>query len=83
MSPRPESPATPESRRRSRGICRHAHCAPALLLWRGTGNAFSVEARVFREAGWVLAGTPTGSLRLYLGATVVQIDPDDKPEPSS
>jgi hypothetical protein len=31
----------------------------------------------------VLAGTPTGSLRLYLGATVVQIDPDDKPEPSS
>jgi len=45
----------------------------------GAENSFSVEARIFHEAGWVLAGTPEGSLRLYLGAAVVQIDPADPP----
>jgi hypothetical protein len=44
----------------------------------GTENSFSVEACLFREAGWVLLGTPKGSLRLYLGATVLQLDPEEQ-----
>ncbi len=42
----------------------------------GTENSFSIEARLFREAGWVPLGTPKGSLRLYLGATV--LDPEEQ-----
>ena len=39
----------------------------------GAGNSFSVEARLFRHASWVRAGSTTGSLRLYLGATAVEV----------
>ncbi len=39
----------------------------------GDLNSFSVEAPLFREAGWVHAGSTTWSLRLYLGATVVEV----------
>jgi len=41
------------------------------------GGSFSVETRTFREAGWVRAGSATGSLRLYLGATVVELSPEE------
>jgi hypothetical protein len=43
----------------------------------GAGNSFSVEARLFREAGWIRAGSTTGSLRLYLGATAVEVWAED------
>ncbi len=46
----------------------------------GTGNSFSVEARLFREAGWVRAGSTRGCLRLYLGATAVEVWADDPGE---
>ena len=39
----------------------------------GACNSFSVEARLFREAGWVRDGSTTGALRLYLGATAVEV----------
>ncbi len=39
----------------------------------GAGNSFSVEARLFREASWVRAGSTTGGLRLYLGTTAVEV----------
>ena len=44
----------------------------------GPDNSLSVEARMFREAGWVRLGTPKGSLRLYLGATVVEVSPEPR-----
>ena len=39
----------------------------------GAGNSFSVEARLFRDAGWVRAGSTAEGLRLYLGATAVEV----------
>ncbi len=39
----------------------------------GISNSFSVEARLFREAVWVRAGSATEGLRLYLGATAVDV----------
>ena len=52
----------------------------ALRFAVGTENSFSVEQRLFREARWALFRTPKGSLRLYLGAVVIQLDPDDENE---
>ncbi len=46
----------------------------------GTDSSFSVEARLFREAVWVRAGSTTGSLRLYLGATAMEVLPEEPGE---
>lgn len=43
----------------------------------GAGSSFSVEADLFREAGWVRAGSITGSLHLYLGTIAVEISPQE------
>lgn len=53
---------------------------PAFRFGVGTGNSFSVEARLFREAGWVRAGSTTGNLRLYLGATAVEVCAEESAE---
>lgn len=39
----------------------------------GARNSFSIEARLFRGAAWIRAGSITGGLRLYLGATAVEL----------